>query len=48
MRTRRMLAGLVLAGLPTVRRRVITAGDTPIAVGKVMITDAGRRAIVGD
>jgi hypothetical protein len=28
-----------------VRRRIIMAGDTPVEVGKVMITDAGRRAI---
>ena len=43
--TRRMLAGLVRAGLATVQRRVIMAGDTPVEVGKAMITDAGRRAI---
>jgi hypothetical protein len=43
--TRRMLAGLVRAGLATVQRRVILAGDTPVEVGKAMITDAGRRAI---
>ena len=43
--TRRMLAGLIRAGLATVQRRVIVAGDTPVEVGKVMITDAGRRAI---
>jgi hypothetical protein len=43
--SRRMLAGLVLTGLATVRRRVIMAGDTPVEVGKVMITVAGRRAI---
>ncbi len=43
--SRRMLAGLVLAGLATVQRRVIVAGDTPVEVGKVMITAAGPRAI---
>jgi hypothetical protein len=43
--SRRMLAGLVRAALATVQRRVIVAGDTPVEVGKVMITDAGRRAI---
>ncbi len=43
--TRRMLAGLVRTGLATVQRRVIMAGDTPVEVGKVMITGAGRRAI---
>jgi hypothetical protein len=40
-----MPAGLVRAGLATVGRRVIKAGDPPIEVGKVMITAAGRRAI---
>ena len=43
--SRPMLVGLVRAGLATVRRRIIMAGDTPVEVGKVMITDAGRRAI---
>ena len=43
--TRRMLARLVRAGLATVQRRVIVAGDTLVEVSKVMITDAGRRAI---
>jgi hypothetical protein len=43
--SRRMLAGLLTAGLTTVQRRVIMAGDTPVEVGKVMITAAGRRAI---
>jgi len=28
-----------------VQRRVIVAGDTLVEVSKVMITDAGRRAI---
>jgi len=43
--TRRMLARLVRAGLAAVQRRVIVAGDTLVEVSKVMITDAGRRAI---
>jgi hypothetical protein len=43
--SRRMVAGLVLAGLATVRRRAIMAGDTPVEVGKVMITEAGRNAL---
>jgi hypothetical protein len=38
--SRRMLAGLAI-----VQRRVIVAGVTPVEVGKVMITDAGRLAI---
>ena len=41
----RMLAGLIRAELATVQRRVIMAGDTPVEVGKVMITAAGRQAI---
>jgi hypothetical protein len=43
--SRPMLVGLVRAGLATARRRIIMAGDTPVEVGKVMITVAGRRAI---
>jgi len=42
-----MLVGLVRAELAAVRRRVIMAGDTPVEVGKVMITAAGQRAITG-
>jgi hypothetical protein len=44
--SRRLLAGLVRAGIATVRRRVIMAGDTPVEVGKVIITDAGPRRIL--
>jgi hypothetical protein len=43
--SRRMLPGLVRAGLATVERRVIIAGDTLVEVGKVRITAAGRRAL---
>jgi hypothetical protein len=43
--SRRMLGGLIQAGLATVQRRVIMAGEVPVEVGKVMITAAGRRAI---
>jgi hypothetical protein len=43
--SRRMLAGLVRAGLATVERRVIIAGNTPVEVGKVRIAAAGRRAL---
>ena len=46
--SRRMVAGLVLAGLATVRRRVIMASDTPVEVGKVMITGAGRDALAAE
>jgi hypothetical protein len=43
--SRHVLGGLVRAGLATVRRRVIMAGDAPVEVGEVRITDAGRKAI---
>jgi hypothetical protein len=43
--SQRMLVGLVRAELAVVRRRVIMAGDTPVEVGKVMITAAGRNAL---
>jgi hypothetical protein len=43
--SRRMLAGVVRAGFAIVKRRVIMAGDTPVEVGRVSITAAGRRAI---
>src|SRR6266446_1463776 len=46
--SRRMVAGLVLAGLATVQRRVIMAGDTLVEVGKVMITEAGRNALAAE
>ena len=43
--TRRMLAGFVRDGLATTRREVIKAGVRTIEVVRMMITDAGRRAI---
>jgi hypothetical protein len=43
--TRRMLAGLVRAGLATARGKTVKAGDNAIAVGRVRITAAGRRAL---
>jgi hypothetical protein len=45
--TRRMLTGLVDAGLAIARREVIKAGARAIEVNRIMITDAGRRAIEG-
>ena len=39
---RRMLAGLVRAGLAAARREVIKAGGKTIKVGRVKITAAGR------
>ena len=45
--TERMLDRLVLAGLMTIRYEVIKTGAKPIQVGKVMITEAGQRAIEG-
>jgi hypothetical protein len=43
--TRRMLAGLIRAGLATAQRQNIKAGSQ--AVGRVRITEAGRRALEG-
>ncbi len=43
--TRRMLAGLSRAGPATARGKTVKAGDNAIAVGRVRITDAGRRAL---
>jgi hypothetical protein len=45
--TRRILAGLVRAGLATARGKTVTAGHHAIAVGRVRITDAGRWAVEG-
>jgi hypothetical protein len=45
--TRRMLTGLVDAGLAIARREVIKAGARAIEVNRIMITDAARRALEG-
>jgi len=42
---RRMLASLIRAGLATAQRENIKAGS--LAVGRVRITEAGRRALEG-
>ena len=42
-----MQVGLVRAGLATVTTETIKAGGRPIAVTRVRITDAGRKAIEG-
>ena len=43
--TRRMMASLSSAGLATARGKTVKVGDNAIAVGRVRITDAGRRAV---
>ena len=43
--TRRTLAGLDRAGLATAQRETIKAGSKTINVGRVRITDAGRKAL---
>jgi hypothetical protein len=43
--SRHVLGGLVRAGLATMHRRMIMAGEVPVEVGKVMITAAGRKVI---
>ena len=45
--TRRIVAGLVRAGLATARGKTVKVGDNTIAVGRVRITDAGRWALEG-
>jgi hypothetical protein len=42
--TRRMLARLIRAGLVTTQREIKAAGQT---IGRVRITEAGRRALEG-
>ncbi len=42
---RRLLADLIRAGLATAQRENINAGSQP--VGRVRITEAGRRALEG-
>jgi hypothetical protein len=41
----RLLSGLVSAGLATMQRHVIKAGARALEVNRIIITDAGRRAI---
>jgi hypothetical protein len=45
--TRHMLAKLLRSGLATIQRETIKAGDRTIEIGRITITDAGRRAIEG-
>jgi hypothetical protein len=42
-----IIAGLVNTGLATARRENMKAGSRAIEVGRVRITDAGRRPIEG-
>ncbi len=44
--TRRILAGLLRAGLATVQRETVNARE-PIKAGRIRITDDGRRALGG-
>jgi hypothetical protein len=41
-----LLAGLVHDGLASMAAETITAGDQPIEVARLRITDVGRRALV--
>jgi hypothetical protein len=45
---RRTLASLVRAGLVTARHQSVEAGGTMVKVVRIMMTDAGRRAIGED
>jgi hypothetical protein len=46
--TRRMLTGLVRAGLAAAEREVVKAGGKPIEVVRVRITAAGRKVVEGN
>jgi hypothetical protein len=43
--TPHMLAKLLRSGLATIQRETFKAGDRTIEMGRVTITDAGRKAI---
>ncbi|HMA73706.1 MAG TPA: hypothetical protein VKP67_19820 [Xanthobacteraceae bacterium] len=43
--SRRMLSGLVRTGLAAAKSEVIKAGDNTIAIIRIRVTGAGRRAI---
>jgi alpha-D-ribose 1-methylphosphonate 5-triphosphate synthase subunit PhnG len=43
--TPHMLGRLVRSGLATIRRETIQSGDETIEIGRITITDAGRRAL---
>src|SRR5262249_30096207 len=40
-----MLDRLLRSGLATIQHETVKAGDQPIEIGRVMITDAGRRLL---
>ena len=44
---RRVLDGLVKAGLAATEHEVVVAGGKPVEIVRFKITDAGRRAIEG-
>ncbi len=43
--TLHMLARLLRSGLATVQPEIIESGDQTIEIGRITITDAGRRAL---
>jgi hypothetical protein len=43
--TPHMLGRLLSSGHATIQHETVKAGDQPIEIGRVMITDAGRRAL---
>jgi hypothetical protein len=42
-----MLGRLLHSGLATIHREMIKSGDQTIEIGRITITDAGRRALEG-
>ena len=45
--THHMLDRLIRSGLATIQRETFKAGDGTIEIGRITITDAGRRALEG-
>jgi hypothetical protein len=45
--THHMLARLLSSGLATMQHETVKAGDRAIVIGRVRITDVGRRALEG-
>jgi hypothetical protein len=46
--SRKMLAGLISAGLVTAQRQTVSVSGQPVEVTRVRITEAGRQALEED
>jgi hypothetical protein len=45
--THHILDRLIRSGFATIQRETLEAGDRTIEIGRITITDAGRRALEG-